>query len=320
MTLKGRSVVSINDLTDSEILLVLDTAKRISEIAGSGTPPDVLRGKVLATLFFEPSTRTRLSFESAMKRLGGSVIGFSETGTTSATKGETLADTIRMVSGYSDITVLRHPREGAARMCTQFATIPIINGGDGAGQHPTQTLLDLYTIRQSLGRIEGLKVALVGDLKYGRTVHSLAYALARFGAQPVLVAPKTLQMPQDIVRHLEEMGRKPRMESAFDAVIPEADVIYMTRIQKERFPDPEEYAKVAGSYRLTVEALKPAKAGAVVLHPLPRVDEIDPEVDATPHARYFEQAANGVHVRMALLALVLKGEEALYPLYGGKAE
>lgn len=317
MTLKDRSVVSINDLTDDEIRLILDTADKIAALAAKDEHPDLLGGWVLATLFFEPSTRTRLSFESAMKRLGGDVIGFSEGGTTSATKGETLADTIRMVSGYSDAAVLRHSREGAARMCTEFATIPIINGGDGSGQHPTQTLLDLYTIRRHFGQIDGVKVALVGDLKYGRTAHSLAYALARFGAHLTFVAPKSLQMPPEILRHLEGSGVRPKIESSLDAVVPESDVLYMTRIQKERFPDPEEYARVAGTYRLTVGALKPAKSRAIVLHPLPRVDEIDTAVDATPHAKYFEQAQNGVHVRMALLALVLRGEEIVKELSGG---
>jgi aspartate carbamoyltransferase catalytic subunit len=318
MTLKDRSVVSINDLTDDEIRLTLDTAERIAELAARDEHPDLLGGWVLATMFFEPSTRTRLSFESAMNRLGGDVIGFSESGSTSATKGETLADTIRMVSGYSDAAVLRHPREGAARMCAQFATIPIINGGDGSGQHPTQTLLDLYTIRRHFGKIEGVKVALVGDLKYGRTVHSLSYALARFGAKVTLVAPKTLQMPAEIIRALEEKGTAPRTETTLEAVIPDVDVLYMTRIQKERFPDPEEYARVAGSYRLTVQALKAAKSNAIVMHPLPRVDEIDPAVDATPHAKYFEQAQYGVHVRSALLALILRGEEVLKELHGGQ--
>jgi len=317
VTLKGRSVVSINDLSDAEIRLLLDTAERMAELAARDEHPPLLEGWVLATMFFEPSTRTRLSFESAMNRLGGDVIGFAEGGSTSAMKGETLADTIRMVSGYSDVAVLRHSREGAARMCTQFATIPIINGGDGAGQHPTQTLLDLYTIRKHVGKIEGVKVALCGDLKYGRTVHSLAIALARFGAHTTLVAPRTLQMPPEILRHREERGVKPRVETSLEAVIPEADVIYMTRIQKERFPDPEEYEKVAGSYRLTVAALKGAKSHAIVLHPLPRVDEIEEAVDSTAHAKYFEQAANGVHVRMALLALILRGEEILAEI-GGK--
>jgi aspartate carbamoyltransferase catalytic subunit len=310
-------VVSINDLTDDEIRLTLDTAERIAELSARDEHPDLLGGWVLATMFFEPSTRTRLSFESAMKRLGGDVIGFSESGSTSATKGETLADTIRMVSGYSDAAVIRHSREGAARMCAQFATIPVINGGDGAGQHPTQTLLDLYTIRRHFGKIEGVKVALVGDLKYGRTVHSLAYALARFGASVTLVAPKALQMPAEITRALAERGVAARTETALEAVVPDADVLYMTRIQRERFPDPEEYARVAGSYRLTVAALKGAKSNAIVMHPLPRVDEIDPSVDATPHAKYFEQARHGVHVRMALLALVLRGEEVLKELHGG---
>lgn len=320
MTLRGRSVVSINDLSDEEIRLILDTAVRMAELAERDEHPDLLGGWVLASLFFEASTRTRLSFESAMKRLGGDVIGFSEGGSSSAMKGETLADTVRMVSGYSDAAVIRHPKEGAARMSTQFATIPIINGGDGAGQHPTQTLLDLYTIRRAFGKIEGVKCALVGDLKYGRTVHSLAIALARFGAELTLVAPEALQMPPEILRALEEGGVRPRLETALSPVIPEADVIYMTRIQKERFPDPEEYARVAGTYRLTVPALKGAKAHAIVLHPLPRVDEIDTAVDATSHAKYFEQALNGVHVRMALLALLLRGEEILKEIGGPGSE
>jgi aspartate carbamoyltransferase catalytic subunit len=318
MTLKGRSVVSINDLRDEEIQLILDAAEKIAGLAERDEHPPLLEGWVLANLFFEPSTRTRLSFESAMNRLGGDVIGFAEGSSTSATKGETLADTIRMVSGYSDVAVIRHSREGAARMCTQFASIPIINGGDGAGQHPTQTLLDLYTIRKSFGKVQGVKCALVGDLKYGRTVHSLALALARFGAHLTLVAPKTLQMPPEIIRVLEEQGVRPHLETQLNEVVADSDVIYMTRIQKERFPDTEEYAKVAGSYRLTVESLKGAKAHAIVMHPLPRVDEIDTAVDYTPHAKYFEQAQNGVHVRMALLALILRGEEVLSEIGGVK--
>ena len=226
----------------------------------------------------------------------------------SIAKGETLADTIRMVESYSDAIVLRHPHEGAARLAAKFSRSPVINAGDGAGQHPTQTLLDLFTIRRDKQHIEGIKVALVGDLKYGRTAHSLAEALTLFGAEVTFVAPASLQMPRETVKQVEKLGGKPKLTSKLEEVIKDIDVLYVTRIQRERFPDPSEYLKVAGSYRIDNTLLREAKQNLTVMHPLPRVDEIAPEVDYTQHAKYFEQAFNGVPVRMALLSLVLGGE------------
>jgi aspartate carbamoyltransferase catalytic subunit len=246
-----------------------------------------------------------LSFETAMKRVGGKVIGFSDVSSTSAVKGETLADTVKMVEAYADIIVLRHGREGAARMAAEVADIPVLNAGDGAGQHPTQTLLDLFTMRQELGHLRKKSVALVGDLKYGRTVHSLTYALAKFGINLHFVAPESLQMPPEVISHLEKRNASFETHEEIPEVMGEVDVLYVTRIQKERFPDLEEYTKVAGAYRIDAAALEGAKKGMIIMHPLPRVDEIAPDVDATKHARYFQQAFNGVPVRMALLSLVL---------------
>ncbi len=299
---KGRDIVSIKELSKEEMDIIFEVAREMLPIAKGERKSDLLDGKILATLFFEPSTRTRLSFESAMHRLGGSVIGFSNPSATSISKGETLADTVRVMDSYSDVIVIRHPYEGSARLAAEFAKNPVINAGDGAGQHPTQTLLDLFTIHQEFGEIEGLNVALIGDLKYGRTVHSLAYALSHLGANIYLVSPELLRMPSHIIRELRE---KPMETDKIEEVIGDVDVLYVTRIQKERFPDPTEYKKVAGSYRITPELLKKAKDRAIVMHPLPRVDEIEPDVDYTEHARYFQQAFNGVPVRMALLALVL---------------
>jgi aspartate carbamoyltransferase catalytic subunit len=266
---------------------------------------ELVPGKLLASLFYEPSTRTMLSFETAMKRVGGKVIGFSDVSATSAVKGETLADTIKMVEAYADIIVLRHGREGAARMAAEFSEIPVINAGDGAGQHPTQTLLDLFTMRQELGHLRKKSVALVGDLKYGRTVHSLTYALAKFGVNLHFVAPEALQMPPEVVSHLDKRNSAFTVHEEISEVMGEVDVLYVTRIQKERFPDEEEYLKVAGAFRVDERNLEGAKKGMIIMHPLPRVDEIAPEVDATKHARYFQQAFNGVPVRMALVSLLL---------------
>lgn len=296
-------VVSINDFTNDEIRRVFEIAETMLPAARGNETSDLLVGKILATLFFEPSTRTRLSFESAMSRLGGKVLGFSDPSGTSVVKGETLADTVRMAEAYTDVIVLRHPREGAARLASQFSSKPILNAGDGAGQHPTQTLLDLFTILREKGDIGDQHVTLLGDLKYGRTVHSLAYALSRFGAEITLVSPPQLQMPEEILSYLSKNSKVHQMESLEEAVT-DADVLYVTRIQKERFPDPAEYIKVAGLYRVDLKLLEEAREGIIVMHPLPRVEEIAPEVDASPHARYFQQAFNGVPIRMALLALV----------------
>jgi aspartate carbamoyltransferase catalytic subunit len=265
---------------------------------------EMLRGKILATLFFEASTRTRLSFESAMHKLGGATIGFAEAEIASVKKGENLADTIRTVDNYADVIALRHPLEGAARLAAEFSKVPIINGGSGAEEHPTQALLDLYTMVKEKGGIEGLKVALVGDLRYGRTVHSLAYALSLYKIELYLVSPETLRMRREVLQTIKE--RIPVTEkTSLEKIVPVVDILYVTRIQKERFPDPVEYAKVKGSYRIDLETLKEAKKDLTILHPLPRVDEIASEVDSTPYARYFQQVRNGIVVRMALLALIL---------------
>jgi len=302
---KGRDIVSIRDFTKLEIEHVLEAAEHMLPVARGKRRSDILRGNVMAALFFEPSTRTRLSFSSAMMRLGGGVIGFAQPEGTSLSKGETLSDTIRMAQAYADIIVIRHPQEGAARLASDIASVPVINAGDGAGQHPTQTLMDLFTIQQEKGRIEGEEVALVGDLKYGRTVHSLAYALALFGSPITFIAPPQLQMPPSIVEEIEGMGVRCAQATSIKEVISGLDVLYVTRIQRERFPDPTEYQKVVGSYRIDKKALEGAKADLIVLHPLPRVDEISPEIDEMPHAAYFRQAFNGMPVRMTLLALVL---------------
>ncbi len=304
MNFKGRDVISIKDFSREEILHILDVAQKMIPIAEGKEKSDLLHGYIMASLFFEPSTRTRLSFETAMKRLGGNVIGFARPGTTSMKKGETLADTIRTAESYCDVIVMRHPQEGSARMAADFATVPIINGGDGAGHHPTQCLLDLFTIKREKGKIEGNKVALVGDLKYGRTVHSLAYALALFGVDMKFISPPELQMPKEVVEECMEMGVSINIEDSLNN-LKDVDVLYVTRIQKERFPDPEEYKKVAGSYKIDRNLLKNANKNITIMHPLPRVDEISPDLDSTPNAAYFRQTFNGVPVRMALLSLVL---------------
>ncbi len=308
MSFKGLDIVSIRDLTREQIDTILDLTERMIPYAKGEKFTKALEGRILANLFFEPSTRTRMSFESAITRLHGGSIDMSIPSMTSIVKGETLADTIRMVESYSDVIVLRHPHEGAARLAARFSSKPVINAGDGAGQHPTQTLLDLFTIRRSKKSIDGIKVAMVGDLKYGRTVHSLAEALTMFGADLTFVAPSTLQMPKETIKQVEKYGGKPKLKSKLSEVIADADVLYITRIQRERFPDAAEYQKVAGTYRVDNSLLREAKSDLIVMHPLPRVDEIAPEVDSTPHAKYFEQAFNGVPVRMALLNLVLGGE------------
>ncbi len=305
MDMKGRDVVSIGDFTVEEIEGIIDYARKMVPIAKGEKKSKALDGKILSTLFFEPSTRTKLSFESAMLRLGGSVLGFSNPKGTSATKGETLADTIKMAEAYSDVIVLRHPREGAARLAARFSEKPVLNAGDGAGQHPTQTLLDLFTIKTEKGTIGDININLVGDLKYGRTVHSLAHALSMFGAELTFTAPPDLQMPKHVIEKVERNGVRPKIAYRVEESIADADVLYVTRIQRERFPDLAEYEKVAGAYRIDLDVLKSAKEDMIIMHPLPRVNEIAPEVDGTPHAKYFVQAFNGVPVRMALLSLVL---------------
>jgi aspartate carbamoyltransferase catalytic subunit len=299
---QGRDIISIKDFSRQEIDYILKIAQAMEPIAAKGS--DMLKGKILATLFFEPSTRTRLSFEAAMHKLGGSTIGFAEAEIASVKKGENLADTIRTVENYADVIAVRHPLEGAARLAAEFAKIPVINGGSGAEEHPTQALLDLYTIKKEKGKIDGLKIAFVGDLRYGRTVHSLAYALSLYNIELYLISPETLKMRREVLQTIKE--RIPVTEKTeLEKIIPLVDVLYVTRIQKERFPDPAEYAKVKGSYKINLKTLSDAKKDLIILHPLPRVDEIASEVDNTSYARYFQQVWNGIVARMALLALIL---------------
>ncbi|MCS5529760.1 MAG: aspartate carbamoyltransferase [Candidatus Poseidoniales archaeon] len=293
-------LITMDDLSNKEIENLLDNAERLLPVAKGDVHLPLLEGKVLANMFFENSTRTRMSFESAMKRLGGSVLNFSSAGS-SVSKGETLYDTMQMIDGYADVAAIRHPRQGAAQYTADAIDIPVLNAGDGAGNHPTQTLLDLFTIREAHGTLEGLNVVLVGDLRYGRTVHSLSHALVRFGATLTLVSPDSLRMPAEIVSDLTAGGAKVTETTDLAGTIDEADVIYMTRIQKERFPDEDEYSKVAGIYMLTASDLSGAKESMIIMHPLPRVNEIHPSIDSTRHARYFQQAFNGVVARMALL-------------------
>jgi len=296
---KQKHIVSMQDLTRDDVDFVLDHAEKMMPYAKAGVR--LLQSRILALLFFEPSTRTQLSFDSAMKRLGGSTLSLTSQ-ESSVLKGETLADTIKVAGGYADAIVLRHPREGAARMASEISSVPIINGGDGAGHHPTQTLLDLYTIKKE-SHLTDLDIALLGDLKYGRTAHSLAYALNMYEANITLVAPEGLQMPKHIVSTLDSV----RLTEDIDEVIHEVDVLYVTRIQKERFPDPNEYLRVAKSYRITLPVLQGVRDNLIIMHPLPRVDEIAQEVDQTKYAKYFKQAFYGIPVRMALLAILLNG-------------
>ena len=294
------NIVNMDDLSNDDIVAVLDDAERLVPVARGEIFLPLLQGKVLANMFFENSTRTRMSFETAMKRLGGSVLNFSSVGT-SVAKGETLYDTMQMIDGYADIAAIRHHRQGAAQYSADAVGIPILNAGDGAGNHPTQTMLDLFTIQQAHGTLDSLNVILVGDLRYGRTVHSLSHALVRFGASLTLVSPSSLKMPMEIVSDLRSHGADVTETESLTEQISGADVIYMTRIQKERFPDEEEYDKVAGIYKIEASNLVGAKKGMIVMHPLPRVDEIAASVDSTEFARYFQQAFNGVPTRMALL-------------------
>ena len=301
ISFKGRDIISIRDFAKKELLYVLSISKKIEK------NPDLnlLKNKIASLLFFEPSTRTRLSFSSAMQRLGGNTIGFAQSDVSSIKKGETLWDTIKMVEQYSDVIIMRHPLEGAARLAAEAASIPVINAGDGSNQHPTQTLLDLYTIQKEKGGLENLNVGFLGDLKYGRTVHSLAIALSHFNAKMFFISPKALSMPK---HYLEELSQKKikftEVENVFK-VSKELDVLYVTRIQKERFADAIEYEKYKNSYRLNKSLLANSKKDIVIMHPLPRVGEINPELDETPNAIYFKQAGNGIPVRQALLALVL---------------
>lgn len=299
--MKNRSLISINDFSREEILGILNLAEEFEK----NPHQPLLEGKVVGSLFFEPSTRTRLSFETAINRLGGRVVGFSDSASSSATKGESLKDTIQMVSRYADLIVMRHPLEGSARYASEQSRVPVINAGDGANQHPTQTMLDLYSIRQTQGGLEDLNIFLVGDLKYGRTVHSLLMALSDFNPTFHFVSPEELRMPREYKLFLEEQGIPYYEHGELTEIIDEADVVYMTRVQKERFSDPMEYERVKNAYVLKESMLKGTKENMRVLHPLPRVNEIHTDVDGSPQAYYFEQAENGVYTRMALIAAIM---------------
>jgi aspartate carbamoyltransferase catalytic subunit len=296
-----KSLISIHDFTKEEILHILDVAQEFEK----NKSQNILQGKVVASLFFEPSTRTRLSFETAANRLGARVIGFSDAGNTSVSKGETLKDTIKMVSNYVDLIVMRHPLEGSSRYASEVASVPVVNAGDGANQHPSQTLLDLYTIKQTQNRIDNISINMVGDLKYGRTVHSLLQALSHFSPKFTFTAPEELGMPEEYKEFLIEKGI-PYMETTdLNSSINDVDILYMTRVQQERFSDPMEYEKVKNVYRLTAEMLTGARPNMKILHPLPRVNEIAQDVDDTPYAYYFKQAENGMYIRMAIIAYLL---------------
>lgn len=297
----GADILSMSSFSRQEIEAILDYA----EVMNQRPKHDLLRGCLLASCFFEPSTRTRLSFEAAMKRLGGDVIGFSGGEMTSARKGETLYDTAKVIGGYADVLVVRHPLEGAARQAADATDKPVINAGDGANQHPTQTLLDLFTIRQLQGRLDGLHVACVGDLRYGRTVHSLVQALAHFGARLYFVAPPMLELPMQLCEELKAKGILFSFHPTLESVIPKVDIVYMTRVQQERLEGSLDIADEMVFLTLTKQLLHHAKANLKILHPLPKRWEISPDVDLTPYAAYFQQAANGLCVRQALLSLVL---------------
>ena len=299
----GRHLISAKQLSRADIERVLDHAAALDR-DGASTRHS---GSLLGLCFFEPSTRTRLSFEAAIKRLGGDAIDMGAIETSSVSKGETLADTVRVLGGYADALVLRHPSQGAAKMASEFVSVPLINAGDGAGQHPTQTLLDLYTMRENVG-LDGLTVGIMGDLKYGRTVHSLSLALTNFATTQHLISPESLRLPRGVRYDLDAAGASVHEHTDLDSVLSDLDVLYVTRIQRERFPDESEYRAVAGEYRIDATTFDGERNPPILMHPLPRVDEIAPDVDELPQAKYFEQAENGVTIRMALLDLALGGQ------------
>jgi aspartate carbamoyltransferase catalytic subunit len=300
-----RDIVSIKDLSIEDIKTILKTASHLKQAPET----HLLKNKIIAHCFFEPSTRTRLSFESATLRLGGNVIGFSGDEGLSIQKGETLGDTMRVIADYADLLVIRHPREGAARLAAEASTKPVINAGDGANQHPTQALVDLFTIQECQHQLDGLSIALVGDLKYGRTIHSFAEACMLLDVRLYLVSPEGLSLPEPICNALKKRGVRFSFHQSLEEVIPKVDILYLTRIQQERFSGAE-YQLVKNNYILTTEHLKKAKSNLKILHPLPRLNEIDIHVDKTPFAHYFAQAANGVFVRQALLALLLNEKQS----------
>ncbi|MGP1621073.1 MAG: aspartate carbamoyltransferase [Candidatus Cryptobacteroides sp.] len=296
-----RNLISIRDFSTEEILHILNAAETFEK----NREQSFLNGKVIACLFFEPSTRTRLSFEAAINRLGAKVIGFSDAKNTSISKGETLEDTIKIVSNYVDLIVMRHPVSGAAEIASKVASVPVINAGDGDNQHPTQTLLDMYSIKQTQGTLENLKINMVGDLKYGRTVHSLTEAMYRFNPQFVFTSPKELAMPGKYLEFLDNNNIPYKQTTDICEDLNDCDILYMTRVQQERFPSIEDYEKVKDCYRLTASMLEKVKQNMKILHPLPRVNEIAQDVDDTPFAYYFRQAGNGMYVRMAVISYLL---------------
>lgn len=301
----GKDILSVKQFTRTDLEYIFGVAHEMREMVQRVGTFDLLKGKILANLFYEPSTRTSSSFTSAMERLGGSVIPINEVRYSSVSKGESLPDTVRTLECYADVIVLRHPEVGASALAAQYASKPIINAGDGVGEHPTQALLDLFTIVEELGEVDGLTVTMLGDLKYGRTVHSLARLLSLFTVKINYVSPSILRMPPEIIAEIAEKGI-PQMEfEILDPVLPETDVLYVTRVQKERFEDLGEYEKVKDAYVITAETMKAAKERMIVMHPLPRVGEISMEVDQDPRAAYFRQMEYGLYVRMALLAMVL---------------
>ena len=296
-----KSLISIRDFTKEEILHILETAKEFEQ----NPVQDFLTSKVIASLFFEPSTRTRLSFETAVNRLGARVIGFSDASNTSQSKGETLKDTIKMVNNYVDMIIMRHPLEGSSRYASEVADVPVVNAGDGANQHPSQTLLDLYSILQTQGTLDGLTINMVGDLKYGRTTHSLLQAMSHFKTKFVFTAPEELKMPKEYKEFLDSKGIEYIETASLEEHLNNCDILYMTRVQQERFTDPIEYERVKDCYSLDAEMLANVKDNMKILHPLPRVNEISQDVDETPYAYYFKQAENGLYVRMAIISYLL---------------
>ena len=298
-------MISIKDLERKDVEYILDEASKLENIAQSKEVSEELKGKILGLMFFEPSTRTKMSFETSMKRLNGECIGFENSGSSSVSKGESIADTAKMFEGYCDALVIRHEYEGVSKFISDIVNIPVINAGDGAGQHPTQTLLDLYTIKKEIGKIDDLNIALIGDLKFGRTVHSLSNALGLFkNIKIYLVSPPELKMPQEILIDLNNTNVEYEEVDNIESIIDKVDVLYVTRIQKERFGDIDEYLKIKGAYIVNKKLLK--GKDVIVMHPLPRIDEIDTDVDNTKYNKYFTQAANAVPVRMAILKTLIK--------------
>ncbi len=303
--LVGMDILDGAQFTRNDLVRIMEVAADFRQQLEEGQPSKLMDGYVMGSLFFEPSTRTRLSFETAMHRLGGAVVGFASAGVSSTAKGESLEDTIRTVDQYVDIIAMRHPEIGSARRAAAVAEAVVLNGGDGAGQHPTQALLDLFTIESECGGVDGRTIVLCGDLKNGRTVHAGVELYKHYDCKMIFVAPQALGMPAGITASLREQGILVEETMELEPALAEADVFYMTRIQKERFADPAEYEKLSGSYILTREIVERVNPGVTVLHPLPRVDEITTDVDSLPGAAYFRQAKNGVCIRMALIALVL---------------